>query len=179
MLRYKSQNQLSVQHWHETTHILIVFKYFIFHNKVFIILLFISHDSLGGFVVVQSLNHVRLFATQWTAACQVSLSFTISQNLLKPKSIVSMMPSNRLILCRPLLLPSVFPRIRVFSNKSALHIRWPHVIFSFSISPSNEYSELISLGSTGLISLLYKGTSRVISSATDWKHQFFGTQPSL
>ena len=87
-----------------------------------------------------------LFATPWTAACQASLSFTISQSLLKFVSIESVMPSNHLILCHPLLLlPSIFPKIRVFSNESALHIRWPkYWSFSFSISPSSEYSGLIS-----------------------------------
>ena len=92
------------------------------------------------------LGPVQLFATPWTAARQASLSFTISQSLLKLVSIQSVIPSNHLILCRPLLLlPSTFPSIRVFSNESALHIRWPkHWSFSFSISPSNEYSGLIS-----------------------------------
>ena len=84
-------------------------------------------------------------ATPWTAACQASLSFTMSQSLLKLKSVESMMPSNHLILCCPLLLPSVFPIISVFSNELALLIRWPkYWSFSFSISPSNEYSGLIS-----------------------------------
>ena len=93
-----------------------------------------------------SLSHVRFFATPWTAARQASLSFTISRSLLKPMSIESVMPSNHLILCRPLLLlPSVFPSIRVFSNESVLHIRWPkYWSFSFHISPSNEYTGLIS-----------------------------------
>ena len=96
-------------------------------------------------VVVHSLSPVRLFKTPWKAACQASLSFTISQSLLKLMSIESVMPSNHLILCCPLLLPSIFPRIWVFSNESALHIRWPkYWSFSFSISPSNEYSGLIS-----------------------------------
>ena len=92
------------------------------------------------------LGPVQLFATPWTAARQASLSFTISKSLLKLVSIQSVIPSNHLILCHPLLLlPSTFPSIRVFSNKSALHIRWPkHWSFSFSISPSNEYSGLIS-----------------------------------
>ena len=96
--------------------------------------------------VVKSLSHVQLFATPWTAACQASLSFTLSQNLLKLMSIASVIPSNHLILCRPLLLlPSIFPSIRVFSNESALHIRWPKCWnFSFSIRPSNKYSGLIS-----------------------------------
>ena len=94
---------------------------------------------------VQSLSRVRLFATPWTAACQASQSITNSQSLLKHMSIESVMPSNYLF-CRPLLLlPSVFPSIRVFSNGSVLHIRWPKFqlwSFSFSISPSNEYSGL-------------------------------------
>ena len=88
-------------------------------------------------------------------------------------------PSNRLVFCRPLLLrPSVFPSIRVFSNESTLHIRWPKY-WSFSISPSNEYSGLIPLGLTGLNSLQSKGLSRVFSNTTFQKHQFFGTQLSL
>ena len=94
--------------------------------------------------VVQSLSHVWLFATPWTAACETSLSFTTSQSLLKLMSIELMMPFNHLILCRPLLLlPSMFPSIRAFSNELALCIRWPKY-WSFSISPSNEYSGLIS-----------------------------------
>ena len=101
--------------------------------------------SLNGFVV-QLLSHVQLFATPWTAALQASLSFTISWSLLKLMSIELVMPSNRLILCHPLLFPSVFPSIRVFSIELALRIRWPkYWSFSFSISPSNEYSGLISL----------------------------------
>ena len=97
-------------------------------------------------VTVQSLSHVQLFATPWTEACQASLSITNSQSLLKCMSTESMMPSNHLILCRPLLLlPSIFPSIRVFSNESALRIKWPKDwSFSFHISPSNEYSGLIS-----------------------------------
>ena len=95
--------------------------------------------------------------------------------------IESVMPSNHLILCRPLLLPpSVFPSIRVFSNESALHIRWPkYWSFSFSISPSNEYSELISFRMHWLDSLLSKGLSRVFSNTTVQKHQFFSAQLSL
>ena len=97
-------------------------------------------------VVVQSLSHVRLFVTPWTAARQVSLSFTISWSLLKLMSIESVVPSTRLILCHPIvLLPSVLPSIRVFSNEWALSIRWPkYWSFTFSISPSSEYSGLIS-----------------------------------
>ena len=99
---------------------------------------------VGLVIVVQLLSHVRLFATPWTAACLTSLSVTISWSLLM--SIESVMPSNHLILCcRLLLLPSIFPSIRVFSNESALRVRWPkYCSFSFSISPSNEYSGLIS-----------------------------------
>ena len=99
------------------------------------------------FAVVQSLSHVWLFATPWTAAHQASLSFTLSQSLLKLMSIELVMPSKHLILCRPLLLFSIFPRIRVFSNELALplRIRWPkYWSFSFSISPYNEYSGLLS-----------------------------------
>ena len=94
---------------------------------------------------VQSLSRIRLFATLWTAACQASLSITNPQSLLKLMSVVSVMPSNHLILCRPLLFPpSIFPSIRVFSNESVLCIRWPkYWSFSFSISPSNDYSGLI------------------------------------
>ena len=96
--------------------------------------------------VVQSLSRVRLLATPWTAGHQASLSFTISWSLLKLMSIESVMPSNHLILCHPLLLPpSIFPSIRVFSNESVLCIKWPkYWRFSFNISPSNEYSGLIS-----------------------------------
>ena len=97
-------------------------------------------------VVVQSLSHVQLFVTPWTAALQTSLSFTISQNLLKLMSIESVMPSNHLILCHPfILLPSIFPSIRIFFSESTLPIRWLKFwSFSFSNSPSNEYSGLIS-----------------------------------
>ena len=96
-------------------------------------------------VVVQFLSRVRLFSTPWTAACEASLSFSISRSLLKPTSIESVMPSSHLILCHPLLLlPSIFPSIRVFSNEPAVHIRWlKYWSFSFSISPSNKYLELI------------------------------------
>ena len=103
-------------------------------------------SAINLVVFVQSLSCVQLFVTPWTAACQASLSFTISRSLLKVTSIESMMPSNHLILCSPLfLLPSIFPSIRVFSDKLAPGIRWPkYWSFSFSISPSNEYSRLIS-----------------------------------
>ena len=112
------------------------------------------------FSSVQSLNRVQLFATPWTAAHQASLSITNSKSLLKLTSIESVMPSNHLILCRPLLLPpSVFPSFLVFSNESLLHIRWPkYWSFSFSISPSNAYSGLISFRMDWLDLLAVQGT---------------------
>ena len=117
-------------------------------------MILILHFSFGLVPSVQLLSHVRLFVTPWTAARQASLS--ISQSLLKLMSIESVMPSNCLILCYLLLLLlSVFPSIRVFSNESVLCIRWPEFwSFSFSIRPSSEYSGLISLGWTGWISIL-------------------------
>ena len=121
---------------------------------------------------------VQLFATPWTTARQASLSITNSRSLLKLMSIKLVMPSNHLILCCPLLLlPSIFLRITVFSDESVLHIRWPkYWSFSFSISPSNEYSVLISLEWTGWISLQSKELSRVFSNTTVQKHQFFSAQ---
>ena len=112
------------------------------------------------FSSVQSLSHVRLFVTPWTAACQASLSITNSQSLFKLTSIESVMPSNHLILCRPLFFPpSIFPSIRIFSDESALHIRWPkYWSFSFNISPSNEYSGLISFRMDWLDLLAVQGT---------------------
>ena len=102
-------------------------------------------------------------ATPWTAARQAALSFTISQSLLKLMSIESVMPSNRLMLCHPLLLSSIFPNIRVFSNESTLCIRWPkYWSFSFSISPSNEYSGLISFRMDWLDLLAVQGTLKSI-----------------
>ena len=111
-------------------------------------------------VVVQLLSRVWLFSTPWTAARQASLSITNLQSLLKLMSIKSVMPSNHLILCQPLLLlPSIFPSIRVFSNESALRIRWPkYWSFSFSISLSNEYSRLISFRMDWLDLLAVQGT---------------------
>ena len=109
---------------------------------------------------VQLLSHVRLFATPWTIAHQASLSITNSKSLLKLMSIESMMLSNHLILCHPLLLPpSIFPSIRVFSSESAHHIRWPkYWSFSFSISPTNEYSGLISFRMDWFDLLVVQGT---------------------
>ena len=103
-------------------------------------------NTVSGFSLVQSLSHVRLFVTPWTAALHASLFITNSRSSLKLTSIESVMPSSHLILCRPLLLlPPVFPSIRVFSNESALHMRWPkNWSFSFNISPSNEHPGLIS-----------------------------------
>ena len=111
-------------------------------------------------VVIQSLSHICLFETPWTAARQASLSITSSWSLLKLTSIELVMPSNRLILCRPLLLlPSIFPSIRVFSNESARHIRWPkYLSFSFSTSPSNEHPGLISFRMDWLDLLAAQGT---------------------
>ena len=108
---------------------------------------------------IQSLSCVWFFETPWTAARQASLSITNSQSLLKPVSIESVMPSNHLILCHPLLLPSIFPSIRVFSKESALSIRWPkYWSFSFNVSPSNEYSGLISFRMDWLDLLAVQGT---------------------
>ena len=114
------------------------------------------------FSSVQPLSRVRLFATPWTLACQASLSITKSRSLLKLMSIELVMPSNHLILCCPLFLsPSIFPSIRVFSNESVLHIRWPkYWSFSFSISPSNEYSGLISFRMDSLDLLAVQGILR-------------------
>ena len=133
---------------------------------------FRSHSKSSGYIVVwqffqktwftsvQSLSHIQLFVTQLTEACQASLFITNSWSLLKLMSIKSVMPSNHLILCHPLLLlPSVFPSIRVFSSESALLIRWPkYWRFSFSISPSNEYSGLISIRIHWIDLLAIQGT---------------------
>ena len=121
-----------------------------------------SESGIDLIVAVQSLSHVRLFATPWTAVHQAPLSSTISRSLLKYMSIESVMPSNHLILCCPLLLwPSIFPSIRVFSNESALRIRWLKYwgfSFSFSISPSNECSGLISFSIDWFDLLAVQGT---------------------
>ena len=126
-----------------------------------------------GVVVLQSLNHVRLFVTPRTVARQASLSFTVSQSLLKLISIESMMPSNHLILCRPhFLLLSIFPIIRVCSNELARHIRWPKY-WSFSIGPSKVYSGLISFKMDWFDLLAVQGILKIFSSITVQKHQFF------
>ena len=131
--------------------------------------------------LVQSLTYVQLFATPWTAAHHTSTFMTNSQSLFKFISIELVMPSNHLTLYCPLiLLPSIFPSIRVFSSESVLHIRWPNCwSFSFSISPSNEYSGLISFRIDRFDLLASNGLSRVFSNTTVQKHQFFGTQLSL
>ena len=135
------------------------------------------------FVIILQLHScVWLFATQsWTAARQTSLSFTISQSLLKLMSIESMMPSNDFILCCPLLLlPSVFPSIRAFSSQSALCIRWSkYLSFSFNICPSNEYSELISFRIDWFDLLAVQGTFKSLLQHHSWRHQFFDAQPFL
>ena len=130
---------------------------------------------------VQSLSHVWLFVTPWTAASQDSLSITNSQSLLKLMSIESVTPSNHLILCCPLLLlPSIFPSIRIFPNESALHIGGQNIGVSASASVLPMKIQVwFPLGLTGLISLQSKGFSRVFFSTTVWKHQVFSTQPSL
>ena len=126
---------------------------------------------------VQSFSHIQLFGTPWTVVRQASLSITNSQSLLKLMSIESLMPCNNLILCRPLLLPSILSRIRVFSNESVLFIRWPKYWSSASASvlPKN-IQDWFPLGWPAWISLQSKGLSRVFSNTTLQKHQFFSTQ---
>ena len=138
------------------------------------------------FQSVQSLSHVQLFATPWTSAHQASLSTTNSQSSHKPMPIESVMPSNHLIFHHPLfLLPSIFPSVRVFSNESALHMRWPkYWNFSFSISPSNEYSGLISFRMDWLDLLPVQGTLKSLlqhhssKASILWHSAFFIVQLS-
>ena len=129
---------------------------------------------------VQSLSHVRLCSISWIAACQASLSITNSQSLLKHVSIESVMLSSHLILCHPLLiLPSIFPSFRIFPNETVLCIRWPkYWSFSFSISPSNEYSGLVSFRMDWFDLLAVQGTPKYLFQHQVQKHQFFGTQLS-
>ena len=131
--------------------------------------------------LVPSHSRVWLFVTPWITARQASLSITNSWSLPKLMPIESVMPSNYLILCHSLLLlPSISPNIRIFSNESACRIRWPkYWSFSFSISPSNEHQDWCPLGWTGSISFLSKGLERVISNTTVQEDQFFGTQIPL
>ena len=140
-------------------------------NFCFCLLMF----TIWKFSWVQSLSRVRLFATPWTTAHQASLSITNSQSLLKVMPIELLMPSNHLILCRPLLLPpSIFPGIRVFSSDSVLHITWPkHWHFSFSISPSNEYSGLISFRMDWLDLLAVQGTLKSLLQLHSSKASIF------
>ena len=127
--------------------------------------------------VIQSLSHIWLFATPWTAACQASQSITNSQSPLKLMFINSVMPSNHLIFCRPLLLlPSIFPSIWVFFKESVLHIRW---LKYWSFSPSNEYSELTFFRIDWLDLLAIQGTLKSFFDTTVQKHQFVSTQTSL
>ena len=132
------------------------------------------------FSSVQSLSHVLLFATPLTRARQASLSITNFQSSPKLMSIESVMPSSHFIFCRPLLLlPSIFPSIRVFSNESALCMRWSkYWSFSFSISPSKEIPGLISFRMDWLDLLAVQGTLKSLSNTTVQKHQFFSAQPS-
>ena len=143
------------------------FSYQVFYSAALIGSLSKFYDPTGNILIncftqfssVQSFSHVQLFVTPWTTACQASLSITNSWNLLKLKSIKQMMPSKHVILCRPLLPPSIFPSIRVFFNEPVLHIRWPkYWSFSFSISLSNEYSGLISFRMDQLDLLSVQGT---------------------
>ena len=133
------------------------------------------------FTSVQSFSHVRLFVTPQTTAFQASLSITNSQSSLKLMSMESVMPSNHLILCHTLLLPpSMFSSIRLFSNESALRIRWPkYWSFSFNISPSNEYSGLISFRMDWLNLLAVQGTLKTLLQHHSSKHHFFSVQPSI
>ena len=140
-----------------------------------------SWDDHQQFRSVQSLSGVWLFVIPWTEAQQASLSITNSWSSLKLMSIESVMTSNHLILCHPLLLlPSIFPSIRVFSNELVLRIRWPkYWSFSFSISPSKGHRGLISFRMDWLDLLAVQGTLKSLLQHHSWKYQFFGTQLSL
>ena len=141
----------------------------------------VVHVYNGVLSSVQSLSPVRLFVTPWTAAPQASMSITNSQSPSKLMSIESVMPSNHLILCHPLLLlPSIFPSIRVFSNESVLHIMWPkYWSFSFNVSPSNKHPGLISFRMDWLDLLAVQGTLKSLLQHHILKHQFFSTQLSF
>ena len=146
----------------------------------------VVHINHGIFSSVQLLSRVQLFVTPWTAACQTSLFITNSQTLLKLMSIESVMPSSHLILCHPLLLlPSIPPRIRVFSNESPLHMRWPmYWRFSFNISPSKEHPGLISFRMDWLDLLAVQGTLKSLPQCRSskalilWCSAFFIVQLS-
>ena len=127
------------------------------------------------FSSVQSLSHARLFVTTWTTACQAPLSITNSQSLLKLMYIKSVMPFNHLTLCPPLLLPSIFLRIRVFSNKAVLHVRWPkYWSFSYNISPFNECSGLIPFRIDLFDLLAVQGPLKSLLQHCSSKHHFLG-----
>ena len=171
------------------TYILCIFSHQIFKRSQYPKKVHCPGELLGWLVLlgirfcfaltsVQSLSCVRLFATPWIAARQASLSITNSRSSPKLMSMESVMPSSHLILCRPLLLPSIFPSIRVFSNESALHIRWPkYWSFSFKISPSNENPGLISFSMDRLDLLAVQGTLKsLLQHGTVQMHKFFGTQ---
>ena len=151
---------------------------YLLYNVVFVST---TQHSKPAVVVIQSPSHVQLFATPWTAARQASLSLTISGSLPKLISIALMMPPSYLILwCCLLLLPSIFPSIRDFTNESAVHIRWPKCwSFNVSIIPSNEYSGLISFRVDWFDLLAVQGTFRSLFQHHSSRHQFFGTLPSL
>ena len=155
---------------------------FVYYNHPGVVKWYLISSSYQ-FSSVQLLSHVWLFVTPWTAACQASPSITNPLSLLKLKSIESVMPSNHLIPSHSLLLPSIFPSIRVFSNESALHIRWrKYWSFSFSISPSNEYSGLISFRMDWLDLLAVQGTLKSLlqhhssSASILWCSAFFTIQ---
>ena len=152
-------------------------SYFLPRTKISSLSTFITQIICSGSV---QFSH-SVMSNSVTVAHQASLSITNSQSLLKLLSIELVMPCNLFILCCSLLLlPSIFPSIRVFSNESVLHIRWPkYWSFSFSISPSNQYSGLIPLGLTGMNSLQSKGLSRVFFNTTVQNHQFFSIQLSF
>ena len=144
------------------------------------VVVYFSSSKWVQFCSVQSLSGVHLFATPWIAACQASLSFTISRSLFKLMSIESVIPSNHLILCHPLLLlPSIFPSLRVFFTESALHIRWPEY-WSFSLHQSFQWIFRVDFLEDWLVwSPCSSRDSQVFSNITVQKHQFFSTQPSL
>ena len=153
---------------------------------IYVIVFIIPNSSLSNIEgCIQSVQFLRSVVsnsvTPWTVARQASLSITSSWSLFKLMSIESVIPSNHLILCRPLLLSaSIFPSIRVFSSEPVLRIRWPkYWSFSFNISPSNEHSGLISFRKDWLDLPAVQGTLRVFSNTTVQKHQFFGAQLSL
>ena len=178
-LEPEKQFSLSVFSSHPSTEEHLYHNYYCpYKTKIYL------HKVFGNMTLfswVQSLSCVWFFVTPWTAAHQASLSITNSQSLPKLMSIESVMPSNHLILCCPLLLlPLIFPSIRVFSNESVLHIRWPkYWSFSFNISPSNEHPGLISFRMDWLDLLAGQGTLMSLLQYHSSKASFFGTHLSL